>query len=168
MVGIGAERLLGAGGKDTSSLDGHPVQSGPADTGVNNCNSLYQIVVQCTERSNRAIPKLNEFRRQRCCNPTYSGVVSEDETEEPMLMNPNLPSGGPPHGGASRPSIAMGLGMDGMHEPPSPDLVSSTENPAMEGPQTTADQWKEVVARVLSEEGGPTDLLLLFYFILFL
>ena len=140
-------------------LDGHP--AGPADMGVNSCDTLYWIMVQCMERSNRAILKLNKFHRQRCCEPTFFGLVSEDKMEELVPMHPNLPGGGLSHGGASGPSVATGLGMAGMHELPSPDLpVLSAESPAMEGPQKTTNQWKDIVARVLSREGGFTDLLL--------
>ena len=90
MVGLGTERPEGAGNKDMSALNtpynGVTLRHGPSP----GRDVLYQVVVQCTERSNRAISKLNQFQEQRHNDPTYFGLVSEDEAEEPALVNPEL------------------------------------------------------------------------------
>jgi len=87
------ERPLGARDKDMSTLNVLP--AGPALDcgGPHSHDTLYQVTVQCTERGNRVILRLNDFQRQRYCNPASFGPMSKDEAEEPMPMHLGLLDG---------------------------------------------------------------------------
>ena len=77
-----------------SALNALPVGSELDDGGHRGRDALVRIAVQRTERGNRAILRLNQFRRQRRCDPAYFGAVSDDEAEEPMPVDPGLLVGG--------------------------------------------------------------------------
>src|SRR5882724_6058869 len=109
MVGLGTERPEGAGNKEMSALNtpymGMTLRHG-ASLGR---DTLYQVAVQCTERSNRAISKLNQFWEQWRHDPTYFGLVSEDEAEEPTPVNLELLDWRPTQEGTTSFGTEMGL-----------------------------------------------------------
>jgi len=156
MVGLGTERPEGAGNKDMSALNtpynGVTLRHGPSP----GRDVLYQVVVQCTERSNRAISKLNQFQEQRHNDPTYFGLVSEDEAEEPALVNPELLDWRPMQEGMMSSSTEMGIQEPRCMESRGP----GPEGVPTETSQLLADQWKDTMSKALDKEGDPAETLL--------
>jgi len=156
MVGIGHERTQGAGNKDVSALNASCIGRVLRHRTAHGRDDRYQVALQCVERSNRVILKLNELQEQQHCNPAYLGPVLDDEAEELHPIDPGIPGGVPVQGGPLHVNLPVGDSPMVPEDPPCPDCwAPSPDRGLVDGPPPTVDQWKDAMVKALGKERAP-------------